>query len=138
MLDDTIAARRFNTILVTIFALVAVVLAAVGLYGLLAYMVGQQRREIGVRMALGASTAGIVRAVAARAVAAACAGGALGVVLSVGLSRAIAQMLYGVGAFDPISYAGAAIVLAAVVTTAAIVPLKRALAVDPAVSLRAE
>jgi len=117
---------------------VAVVLAAVGLYGLLAYLVGQQQHEIGVRMALGASAAGIVRAVAAHAVAAACAGGALGVVLSLGLSRAIAQMLFGVGAFDPISYAGATIVLAAVVTTAAIVPLKRALTVDPAVSLRAE
>ncbi len=138
MLDDTMAGRRFNTMLVTIFALVAVLLAAAGLYGLLAYIVGQQQHEIGVRMALGASAAHIVRSVARRALAAACAGGALGIVLSVGLNRAITGMLFHVGTIDPISYAGATFVLAAVVTLAAIVPIKRALSVDPAVSLRAE
>jgi predicted permease len=138
MLDDTLAGRRFNTVLVTLFACAALVLAAVGVYGLLAYMIGQQQREIGVRIALGASGASIVRAVGGQAMAAASAGAAIGVFLSVVATRAISTMLFGVATFDPVIYLGAALLLAVVIAGAAAFPLKRALEVDPAVSLRAE
>jgi len=138
MLDETVGGRRFNTLLVTIFAVAALVLAAVGVYGLLAYTIAQQDRETGIRIALGASATAVLQAVGGRAIAAACVGGIAGVVLSVAVSRAIAGLLFGVAPLDAVSYAAAACVLAAVVAAAAAFPLRRALNVDPAVSLRAE
>jgi putative ABC transport system permease protein len=138
MLDETVAGRRFNTLLVTIFAVAALVLAAVGVYGLLAYTIAQQDREIGIRMAVGASAMAILKAVGGRAIAAACVGGLAGVALSVAVSRAITGLLFGIAPLDAVSYAAAACVLAAVVAAAAAFPLRRALKVDPAVSLRAE
>jgi len=138
MLDETVAGRRLNTLLVTIFAVAALLLAAVGVYGLLAYTIAQQHREIGIRIALGASPMAILHAVGGRAIAAACVGGVVGVVLSVAVSRAIAGLLFGIAPLDALSYAAAACVLAAVAATAAALPLRRALSVDPAVSLRAE
>ena len=138
MLDETVGGRRFNTLLVTLFAVTALLLAAVGVYGLLAYVIAQQHREIGIRVALGASRAAILRAIGGRAIAAACAGGLAGAVLSVAVSRAVAGLLFGIAPLDAASYASAASVLAAVVVVAAILPLRRALKVDPAVSLRAE
>ena len=138
MLDETVADRRFNTLLVTVFAVTALLLAAVGVYGLLAYLIAQQHREIGIRIALGASAKAILQAVGGRAIAAACVGGLAGVVLSVAVSRAIAGLLFGIAPLDAVSYGAAACVLAAVVLAAAAFPLRRALKVDPAVSLRAE
>jgi predicted permease len=138
MLDDTVAGRRFNTLLVTIFAFAALLLAAVGLSGLLAYTIAQQHREIGIRIALGASGRAIVHAAGGRAIAAAGVGGVAGVVLSVAVRRAIAGLLFGVAPLDAVSYAAAACALTVVAATAAALPLRRALNVDPAVSLRAE
>ena len=138
MLDETVAGRRFNTLLMTIFAVAALVLAAVGVYGLLAYTIAQQDREIGIRIALGASAMAILRAVGGRAIAAACVGGAAGAALSVAVRRAIAGLLFGIAPLDAVSYAAAACVLAVVVAAAAAFPLRRALSVDAAVSLRAE
>ena len=105
---------------------------------LLAYTIAQQDREIGIRIALGASAMAILQAVGGRAIVAACVGGIAGVVLSVAVSRAIAGLLFGIAPLDAVSYAAAACVLAAVVAAAAAFPLRRALNVDPAVSLRAE
>jgi putative ABC transport system permease protein len=138
MLDETVAGRRFNTLLVSIFAVAALLLAAVGVYGLLAYTIAQQHRELGIRIALGASATAILQAVGGRAIASACVGGVAGVVLSVAVRRAIAGLLFGIAPLDAVSYAAAACALAAVVATAAALPLRRALNVDPAVSLRAE
>ena len=138
MLDEAVAGRRFNTLLVTIFAVAALLLAAIGVYGLLAYMIAQQHREIGIRIALGARAMAILRAVGGRAVLAACVGGVAGVVVSLAVSRAMAGLLFGIVALDAVSYAAAACVLAAVVAAAAAFPLRRALHVDPAVSLRAD
>jgi putative ABC transport system permease protein len=138
LLDETVAGRRFNTLLVTVFAVTALLLAAVGVYGLLAYIITQQHREIGIRVALGASAMAVLRAVGGRAVAAACLGAVVGVVLSIAVSRAIAALLFGIAPLDGVSYGAAACVLAAVVATAAASPLRRALKVDPAVSLRPE
>jgi putative ABC transport system permease protein len=138
MLDETVAGRRFNTLLVTVFAFAALLLAAVGVYGLLAYTIARQHREIGIRIALGARAAALLQAVGGRAFSAACVGGIAGAVLSVAVGRAIAGLLFGIAPLDAISYAAAACVLAAVVATAAALPLRRALKVDPAASLRAE
>ncbi len=138
MLDETVAGRRFNTLLVTVFAFAALLLAAVGVYGLLAYTIAQQHREIGIRIALGARAAALLQAVGGRAFSAACVGAIAGAVLSVAVGRAIAGLLFGIAPLDAGSYAAAACVLAAVVATAAAFPLRRALKVDPAVSLRAE
>jgi hypothetical protein len=138
MLDETVGGRRFNTLLVTVFAVAALLLAAVGVYGLLAYQIAQQQREIGIRMALGARAAALLQAVGGRAFSAACVGGIAGAVLSVAVGRAIAGLLFGIAPLDAGSYAAAACVLTAVVATAAALPLRRALKVDPAVSLRAE
>ena len=138
LLDEAVAGRRFNTLLVTIFAFAALLLAAVGVYGLLAYLIAQQQREIGIRMALGARAMAILQAVGGRAISAACVGVVAGVVFSVAVSRAIAGLLFGITPLDATSYAAAVCVLAAVVATAAAFPLGRALRVDPAVSLRAE
>ena len=138
LLDETVAGRRLNTLLVTVFAVSALVLAAVGVYGLLAYTIAQQDREIGIRLALGASARAILKAVGGRAIAAAGVGALVGVALSIAVGRAIAGMLFGIAPLDAVSYAAAAVVTAAVVATAAAVPLRRALNVDPMVTLRAE
>jgi putative ABC transport system permease protein len=138
MLDEAVAGRRFNTLLVTVFAVAALLLAAIGVYGLLAYMIAQQHREIGIRIALGARGMAILQGVGGRAVLAACVGGVAGVVVSLAVSRAMSGLLFGIVALDAVSYAAAACVLAAVVATAAAFPLRRALSVDPAVSLRAD
>jgi putative ABC transport system permease protein len=138
VLDETVASRRFNTLLMTIFAVAALLLAAMGVYGLLSYVIAQQQREIGIRIALGARGATILQAVGRRAIFAFCAGGLVGVVVSVALGRAIGGLLFGVAPLDAFSYAAAAFVLAAVALAAAALPMRRALAVDPATSLRAE
>jgi predicted permease len=138
LLDETVASRRFNTLLMTIFAVAAMLLAAMGIYGLLAYAIAQQQREIGIRIALGARGAVILQAVGRRAISAFCVGGLAGVVVSVALSRAMGGLLFGIAPLDAVSYAAAACVLATVAAAAAAFPLRRALGVDPATSLRSE
>ena len=138
MLDESVAGRRFNAMLVTAFAVAALVLAAGGIYGLLVYSVAQQDRELGVRRALGASATAILQAAGGRALAAAGVGALVGVVLSIAVGRAIAGLLFGIAPLDAFSYALAVCVLGVVVAAAAVVPFRRALNVDPAVSLRAE
>jgi putative ABC transport system permease protein len=137
MLDDTTSGRRLNTVLVSIFAAIALVLAAVGVYGLLAYLITQQHHEIGIRLALGASRQNIIAATGGRAMAAAGIGALSGIVLSIAVRRAIASML-GAMSVDAVTYAAAVLVLAGVVVAAAFVPLRRALKVDPVESLRVE
>lgn len=138
MLDETLAGRRFNTLLVAIFAFAALALAAVGVYGLVAYTIGQKHHEIGIRLALGASGGRVVGEVGGPAIRAALGGAAIGAVLSIGVTRAISGMLFGVAPLDGATYLGVALVLALAISAAAAFPLKRALAVDPAASLRAE
>jgi ABC-type antimicrobial peptide transport system permease subunit len=109
-----------------------------GVYGLLAYVIAQQQREIGIRIALGARGATILKAVGRRAIFAFWVGGLAGVLVSVASSRAVGGLLFGIAPLDAVSYAAAACVLAAVAAAAAAFPLRRALAVAPATSLRAE
>jgi putative ABC transport system permease protein len=135
---DMTAQRRLNTLLMTVLAALAVLVAAVGIYGVIAYSVVMRNRELGVRAALGASPRSTLRLVLVEGLALTAAGLGLGLLLAAALSRLMSSLLYGVSASDPATFAGAA--LAAVVTTVAacLVPAARAMRVDPVRALRAE
>jgi len=129
---------RFSLVLLGAFAGVALVLAAVGLFGVMAYSVAQRTQEIGVRMALGAKPGGIVGMILRNGMTLAVAGLAAGAVAAIGLTRFIASQLYGVEPSDPSSFALALGLLLAVAALAAYLPARRAAKVDPMVALRYE
>jgi len=131
-------APRFQAILLASFAAVALLLASVGLYGALAHMVGRRTREMGIRMALGAPRSGIFRMVLHQGLLVATVGLGVGVGVAVALTRFLQGFLYGVGALDLVSFAGALLVLAVAAVVAIMVPARRATAVDIVESLRAE
>jgi putative ABC transport system permease protein len=125
-------------LLLALFALVALALAAVGVYGVMSYGVVQRTREIGIRMALGARQRDVLRLVVSGGARLAGAGIGIGIALAVGLSRVLRGMLYGVNAFDPLTYSGLALALALVAFVATWLPARRAARVDPNIALRAE
>ncbi len=138
VIGDTLAPSRFIMLLMTGFTTLAMILAAIGLYGMMAYAVAQRTREIGIRMALGASRRRIARAVLGRAAVLGLGGAALGLLLAMWGTRAIEGTLYGVSRLDATSFAigGAALIAMAVV--ASLIPMRRAVAVDPMTAIRAE
>jgi hypothetical protein len=138
MEEGRTAVPRFTRSLLGVFAGLAVLLAALGIYGVVSYAVAQRTREIGIRMALGASRSGVARLVLQQTLVAAAAGTAVGVAGAVGLSQFIATQLYGVTAREPSVYAATAAMIAAVAVAAASVPMLRAARIDPAVCLREE
>ena len=138
LLTTSTASRRFSTVVLSAFAALALLLAALGIYGVLAYSVAQRQREIGVRMALGAHH-GVVRALVLRdAMRAVLPGIAVGVALAVMLGGVLRGLLYGVGTVDVTSYVGAAVILTAVALLASWIPARRATRVDPLIAIRAE
>lgn len=138
IVDDTVAQRRFSMLLLLLFALVALFLAAVGLYGVVAYMVSQRTQEIGVRMAIGAQRGDVLRMVLGEGMKLAVAGVILGVATALALAGYVASLLFGVTPFDPASYLVTAAILLAVAALACYVPARRAMGVDPLVALRQE
>ncbi len=129
---------RFDMLLVGIFATVALVLAAVGIYGVIAYTVAHRTREIGIRIALGARRGSIVRSVVGGGMVPVLIGVAAGLALAFGLSRLMTGLLSGVGSTDPLTFAGMALALIAVAALACYLPARRATKVDPMLALREE
>jgi putative ABC transport system permease protein len=130
--------RRVQTTLLTAFAGLALLLAAIGLYGVLAYQVGRQIPEIGLRMAIGAAPANILRGVVGRGLALTAIGLALGVGGALAVSRVLATVLFGVKATDPATYGAVAAVLLLTAAAASYLPARRAMRIDPMVALREE
>jgi putative ABC transport system permease protein len=122
--------------LLSVFGLLALALASIGLYGILAYSVNQRRREIGLRMALGATQAGVLKLILQEGLSLVLTGLLIGFAAALPVGRLLSGMLYGVGASDPTSVAGAALLLSAVALLACYLPARWASRVDPLVALR--
>jgi predicted permease len=138
IISDSMAARRFAMILLGAFAALALGLASVGIYGVVAYVVGQRTQEIGIRMALGARQQDVLRLVLWQGTRLALLGVAIGLAVALTLSHLITGLLYGVSATDPATFAGLATVLIAIAVAACWIPARRAMRVDPVVALRYE
>ena len=138
ILAESIADSRFTTALLSLFAIVALLLAAMGIYGVLSFSVAQRTGEIGIRMALGAQRSSVLRLVVGNGVRLALAGVAIGAAGALVATRVLDRLVFGVSTSDPSVFGLVAVVLTVVAATAAAVPALRASRVDPIVALRSE
>jgi predicted permease len=138
IIAESLAARRFSMILLGVFAGLALLLSCVGIYGVISYLVGQRRHEIGIRMALGAQQQDVLRMILGEGAQMALIGVGVGLAAALGLTRLMAKMLFGVSSYDPLTFGGVAAVLVLVALAACYRPARRATRIDPAISLRYE
>jgi putative ABC transport system permease protein len=138
IVSQSVAPRRFSMLLLSVFAVVALVLASIGIYGMMSYAVAQRTREIGLRMTLGAQRGNVLRMVIGHGMKLALVGIALGLVASVALTRTMKSLLFGVSATDPTTFVGLALLLTLIALLACWFPARRATRVDPIVALRYE
>jgi putative ABC transport system permease protein len=141
-MDEVVAAsrspRRVRMLLLSLFAALALALACVGIYGVMAYLVAERTHEIGIRMALGADRRDVLGLIVGQGLKLAGAGVAAGLLLAAGLSRFLSTVLYGVGTTDALTFAGVAALLIALAAAATYLPAWRATRVDPVTSLRTQ
>jgi putative ABC transport system permease protein len=138
VVSASMAQRRFQTTLIVLFGMLALALAVVGIYGVTNYAVARQTQEIGLRMALGAQPAEVVRAVVGRGMQPVVAGLAAGLVGAAMAATAVRNVLFGVELLDPVAFGGGCAVLLLAATIASYVPARRATKIDPLVALRCE
>jgi len=138
VIADSLSRRRFAMILLNAFAVVALVLSGIGLYGVISYLVGQHTQEIGIRLALGAQRKDVLLLVLSQGMKMTLGGVALGLLASLGLTRLLTKMVYGVSTTDPATFAVIAALLILVALLACLIPARRATKVDPLVALRYE
>jgi len=138
LLAGSVAPRRFSAILTGILALLALLLAAVGIYGVMSYMVGRRTSEIGIRMALGAQPRDVLRLIVTHGLKLAFIGVVLGICGSLALARLISSLLFGIRATDPVTFGAVVVLLTSVAIAACYIPVRRAMKVDPMIVLRYE
>jgi predicted permease len=135
---NSISKQRLTMMLLSAFSALALVLSAIGIYGVISYLTGQRTREIGIRVAMGASASDVLRMILGEGMRITLIGVAVGIVASLGLTRLITKVIYGVSASDPLTFVGVAALLTAVALLACYIPARRAMRVDPIVALRYE
>ena len=138
LLSDSLSPRLFSAVLIGVFAILALALAAVGIYGVMSYTVSQRRQEIGIRMALGAQPGNVQSMILGHSVKLTLIGVGLGLAGAFALVRFLTSLLFGVGAYDAVTFIGVPVLLAAVAIAASYLPARRAVRVDPIVALRYE
>ncbi len=134
----SISTQRLTMLLLSVFSGLALVLSTIGIYGVISYLTGQRTHEIGVRVVLGASRKDVMRMILGQGMRMTLIGVGIGIAAALGLTRLITKMIYGVGASDPLTFAGVAVLLTAVALCACYIPARRAMRVDPMVALRYE
>ena len=138
LLAESNSGRRFNMLLLSLFAGVALLMAIVGIYGVMSYTVAQRTKEIGIRVAIGAQAGDVFRMVIGQGMLLALIGIIVGLVAAFAVTRVMASMLFGVEATDPTTFIGIALLLAVVALFACYIPGRRAMRVDPLIALRYE
>jgi ABC-type antimicrobial peptide transport system permease subunit len=138
VIAETLGERRVSMIVLAAFAALALGLASMGIYGVISYLVGQRTHEIGIRVALGAKQSDVLGMVLREGMRMTVIGVAIGLIAAAGLTRLMANLLFGVSATDPLTFAGVAVVLTFVALVACYLPARRATKVDPILALRHE
>jgi ABC-type antimicrobial peptide transport system permease subunit len=138
IVKDSLTQSRFSMLLLSAFGALALILASIGIYGVVSYSVGQRTREIGVRMALGAQRRNVLGLVLGQGARLAGLGIAIGLVAAIGVTRLMASLLFGVAPRDPLTFFAVPVLLMAIALLACYIPARRAMRVDPMVALRSE